>query len=135
MAKITREQFNKWNGQAKNGFRLDLEFYCNWGEKQLHKTIKHEDGTVTEFVISYNPEYITKTNSYGCKWNESTGRQIPTLQINKWRPLTTPGMYSVTHGKYQTIGEPEKTKKYSTLCKLSAEIDTDKLMKEQEDAA
>ena len=44
MARITREQLNRWNGQAKNGFHLDMEYFLNWGEKTLIKDVKQECG-------------------------------------------------------------------------------------------
>ena len=64
MATITREQFNKWNGQAKNGFSFDFRHYVTWNEKQLIKEIKNEDGTITRYTISYYPERerITQNN-------------------------------------------------------------------------
>lgn len=127
MAKITREQLNRWNAQAKNGFRLDLEYFLNWGEKTLIKDIKQEDAGYIRFKLYYMPEYETKTNEYGCKWNVKTGKQIPTLRIERLKPCKTEGMYQVLTVKDDVqMGEPEKTMKYSTLCKISGKIDTDK---------
>ena len=127
MAKITREQLNRWNGQAKNGFHLDLEYFLNWGEKTLIKDVKQECGGYIRFKLYYMPEYETKTNEYGCKWNVKTGKQIPMLRIERLNPLQTEGMYQVLTVKDDVqMGEPEKTMKYSTLCKISGKIDTDK---------
>ena len=128
MAKITREQLNRWNAQAKNGFRLDLNYFLTWGEKTLIKDIKQEDGYI-RFKLYYMPEYETRTNEYGCKWNVKTGKQIPMLRIERLKPLQTEGMYQVLTVKDDVqMGEPEKTMKYSTLCKISGKIDTDKEM-------
>lgn len=51
MAKLTREQYNKWNSQAKNGFQLDLQYFLTWNEKTLGiyqkvqgRTPGHRDG-------------------------------------------------------------------------------------------
>lgn len=48
------------------------------------------------------------------------------MKIDKLVPGRTEGVYIVNSVKdNMQIGEPEKTLKYSTLCKLSGEIDTD----------
>ena len=36
MAKITRAQIEKWNGQLSGGFRLDVMHFVTWGEKAGH---------------------------------------------------------------------------------------------------
>lgn len=77
MAKITREQYNKWNAQAQNGFRLDLQYYVVWGEKTLVKSIKQTDGTIIQFKLWYIPEYKTKVNEWGCKWNVKPENKSP----------------------------------------------------------
>lgn len=126
MAKITREQYNKWNAQAQNGFRLDLQYYVGWGEKTLIKSIKQTDGTIIQFKLWYIPEYETKVNEWGCKWNVKTGKQIPMMRIERLVPGHTEGVYSVHTAKDDMpMGEPEKTMKYSTLCKISGMVDTD----------
>lgn len=130
MAKITREQYNKWNAQANNGFSLDIQYFVIWNEKTLTKKIKLENGNVIEFKIEYHKEFETKTNSYGCKWNVETGRYIPMLNITVWHP-TTSGCYTSSGWvKSERIGEVQNTKKYNVLCKLSAEINTDEYIKE-----
>ena len=130
MVKITKEQYTKWSAQAKNGFVLDLQHYVIWSEKTLTKRIKMADGDVMEFKIEYMKEYEQKTNEWGCKWSVETGRYIPTMTITRWHPTGT-GCYT-SIGRYEEekpLGEPEQTKKYSVLCKLSGEIDTDEYMK------
>lgn len=130
MAKITREQYNKWNAQANNGFSLDLQYFVIWNEKTLTKKIKLESGNVIEFKIEYHKEFETKTNSYGCKWNVETGRYIPMLNITVWHPTTSGCYASNGWAKSERIGEVQNTKKYNVLCKLSAEINTDEYIKE-----
>ena len=130
MAKITREQYNKWNAQANNGFSLDLQYFVIWNEKTLTKKIKLENGNVIEFKIEYHKEFETKTNSYGCKWNVETGRYIPMLNITVWHPTTSGCYASSGWAKSERIGEVQNTKKYNVLCKLSAEINTDEYIKE-----
>lgn len=86
MAKITREQFNKWNEQAKNGFQFDLQYFLTWSEKTLTKKVKMDNGDVIEFKIEYDKEFETITNGWGVKYNQETGRYIPMLYITHWRP-------------------------------------------------
>ena len=125
MAKLTREQYNKWNAQAKNGFQLDLQYFLIWGEKTLIKDVKQEDGSIIRFKLWYIPEYETTTNELGCKWNVKTGRQIPMMRIDKLVPGNTEGIYTVhTVRDGKPMGEPEKTLKYATLCKISGEVNT-----------
>lgn len=128
MAKITREQFNKWDAQAKNDFHFDLQWFLIWNEKQLIKSIKQPDNTIIQFVLTYNKEVETKTNEHGCKWNVDTGRKVPVMRIDKLIPSPSgvEGVYIVNTIKdYTPAGEPEKTMKYSTLCKISGTIDTE----------
>ncbi len=130
MARITREQYNKWNGQAKNGFTFDLEYYLNWGEKTLIKDIPMEDGGYIRFKLWYTDEYETITNEYGCKWNKRTGKHLPMMKIEKLRLCSTSKMYQVITIKDNIqMGEAEKTMKYSTLCKISGAVDTEKELK------
>lgn len=131
MAKLTREQYNKWNAQAQNGFAFDIEGYCVWNEKRLTKSIKQPDGSIVKFKIEFDPEYERKTNEWGCHWNVKTGRQIPTMRIDRLVPGSTEGVYIVHTVKEKiTMGEPEKTMKYSTLCKISGTVNTDEYLKE-----
>jgi len=130
MAKITREQFNKWNAQAKNGFQFDLKCFAVWNEKTLTKKIKMENGDIIEFKIEYNKEFETKTNEWGCKWNVETGRYIPMLYITHWKPSTSGCYHSSGREKSEVLGSPENSKKYNVLCKLSETVNTDEYMEE-----
>lgn len=120
--KITKEQYQKWSAQAHNGFKLDLNFYLTWSEKQLIKDIKTENGDIIRTTIAYFPEYVTKTNEWGCKWNVRTGRHIPQKTVDRLVPLKS-GCYRVIPiNKSEPIGEPQNTKKYSVLCELTKEL-------------
>lgn len=130
MARLTREKYNKWNEQAKNGFQFDIQYYVMWSEKTLIKNVPQEDGSIIQFKLWYIPEYETKTNDFGCKWNVKTGRQIPMMRIERLVPGNTEGVYLVhTVRDDRPMGEPEKTLKYSTLCKISGEVNTDEELK------
>ena len=47
MAKLTRAQYEKWNGQLGGGFKFDMMHYVTWGEKQAIRDIKLEDGRIS----------------------------------------------------------------------------------------
>ena len=132
MAKLTREQYNKWNAQAQGGFSFDFKHFCIWGEKRVRKTAEQLDKNIVEFVIEYRAEYETKTSEYGCKYNIQTGRHIPVLRVNIWRPTSTEGVYT-SHGtgKVYDIGEAQNKQSYAVLCKLSGTVNSDDYMPEQ----
>lgn len=122
MPSLTREQFNKWNGQAGNGFKFDIQMYVIWNEKRLAKEVKQPDGTIIRFMIHHMPEYEGRY--------KATGRHIPTLSAERLIPTHTEGCYSVHRiGEDLAMAEPEKTRKYATLCRISKEIDTDEYIK------
>lgn len=130
MAKLTKEQYNKWNAQAKNGFQFDFRYFITHNEKTLIKNIPQDDGCIIQFRLWYFPEYETKTNDYGCSWNVKTGRQIPMMDVEKLVPDRVEGIYIVHTIKGNIkMGEPEKTMKYSTLCKISGVVNTDEELK------
>lgn len=129
MAKITREQFNKWNAQAKNGFQFDLQYFLIWSEKTLTKKIEMENGDIIEFKIEFDKEFETKTNQWGSRWNVETGRYIPMLYITYWKPSDSGCYHSSGREKSEILGNPENSKKYNVLCKLSETVNTDEHMK------
>lgn len=129
MAKITREQFNKWNDQAKNGFQFDLQYFLTWNEKTLTKKIKMENGDIIEFKIEYDKEYEKYTNEWKVTRNVETGRYIPMLYITHWRPTQSGCYTSSGWAKSEILGSPENSKKYNVLCKFSETVNTDEHMK------
>lgn len=131
MPSITREQAQKWDAQARGGFRFDVRYYVIWGEKKLRKTVDLPGGRVVEFSIGYRAEYETKTNDYGCKWNVETGRHIPELSVTVWTPGSTEGVYtSQGMGQHIDIGPAQTKKSYKILCQLSETVNTDAYMPE-----
>ena len=132
MPSITREQFNRWNAKAVNGFAFDLQTYCVWGEKSLCRYIHLDDDHKVELHVEYRDEYETRTSPYGCKYQMPTGRHIPELHVSAWtRSASGSGMF-VSHGlgRWFKIGEPQTSKKYDVLCKLAATINADDYVKE-----
>lgn len=130
MAKLTREQLNKWNAQAKGGFVFDYRYYLIWGEKELIKQIDLDDTRVLQVKICYYPEYETRANDYGCKWNVRTGREVPNVHYQVYHREDNSGfLKGYGMGTYEPIGEPQDKKKYNVLCALSATIDLDAIIK------
>ena len=130
MAKLTREQINKWNSQAKNGFQFDSRYFLIWNEKTLIKNIKMENGDIIEFKIEYDKEYEKYTNEWKVTRNVETGRYIPMLYITHWRPTQSESYTSSGWAKTEVLGSPENSKKYNVLCKLSETVNTDEYMEE-----
>jgi len=127
--KITREQAIKWNNQAKGGFKFDLQYCLIWSEKTLTRTIKITENIYLEFRLWYTKEYEERTNAHGCTWKVETGRYIPELCVNLLRP-TGSGMYTSVPVKRIEMGEPENSKKYATLCRISGEYDAEEYAEE-----
>ena len=119
MAKLTKEQYEKWSNQAANGFVFDAYKYAMYGDKGLVKKIKLEDGSILEHEIIYMDEMERVTNCWNVSYNVHTGKFVPTLFTNIWVPGRTEGVYVMTKTKNKTLGEPEDKKKYSVLCELS----------------
>lgn len=130
MAKITRAQFEKWSAQAKNGFQFNLDYFLtHGGEKTLIKQIEVDENRALLFHILFYPEYETKTNECGCKWNVRTGREIPKLHYQIYHHSETGFLVGYGLGAWEVIGEAVEKKSFSLLCKLSASVDTDAILK------
>jgi len=120
MAKITREQATKWNGQLKGGFRFDVRHYAIWGEKVARRNIELDGGNILQATL----EYHEVRDGY-----RPTGEQQPVLHLQVWQPGHTEGMM-VSHGMGASIqiGTKQVKRNWSELCKLSADYgDADKI--------
>lgn len=126
MPSITREQYDRWNAKATNGFSFDIKHYVCWGEKSLIKHIDLDGGKIAEFRISYMDEYKKETNKWGCSWRVPTGNKVPVLDVNVLHPSHTEGVYVVQHFKHDiTLGDVEKKNNYGVLCKLAENVNVD----------
>ena len=54
MPRLTKEQFVKWSNGAGNGFYLDANFYCIWGEKQLVRGSAENSGISYKVTVCYH---------------------------------------------------------------------------------
>lgn len=121
MAKLTREQAQKWNGQLKGGFRFDVRHFMIWGEKLARKDIDLGNGNILQATLEYHDVY----DGY-----RPTGEQQPKLHLQIWQPGITEGMI-VSHGLGANveIGTKQQKRKWSELCKLSADYGDDEKIK------
>lgn len=120
MAKLTREQLNRWNAKLGNGFRFDTHFFLMWGDKQLKKYLKLEDGRTLEATLSYRE--VTK--------NYATAGVMPVLHLSIWESCGPDSdmMRSFGTGAYIDMGAQQDKRKYNELVKLSAVVDDGKIM-------
>ena len=76
MAKLTIKQYKDINAKCKNGFGLDYEWFCTWGEKQLRKDIVIDDFTVVSVIISF------RKTCAGERWSQQIVGVQPEIEIN-----------------------------------------------------
>lgn len=119
MAKLTREQYNKWNAALADGWKFEAQHYIMWGDKEAYTdSAEDERGNFYRAKLTY---YEERT---GEGWTaKSTGRQLPALVIDRWNKTSTDGVYSSVQVLKETVGEPQNKKNYSVLAKLSASLD------------
>ena len=119
MAKLTRDQFNKFNGNCKNGFSLDLYYFGIWGEKRCKKNVKFSDSdNFYEIII----EFEDKTEKF-----QKIG-SVPVLIINQCIPTGTEGMYRVIELKCDEIGEMAKRRSVKVLQTLTNDYTDEKVV-------
>ena len=127
MAKFTMEQVRKWNAGAGEGWRLDLQALAVWNEKVLvFNGEENEKGEFYRLTLKYREE--TEGEGWRAK---ATGRQIPTVDIDRMAPTgTDSGMYRVVLVYSESLADLAKTKKmFSHLQKISKTLDTDEYIK------
>lgn len=112
--KITREQYNKWNAEARKygNFQFDVERYVIWGEKQLVKDVPVANGEYIRFVIGY----------YEKRENWRTIGYVPMLNVDRLVP-TDSGCYRVHRVDAKELGELVTKKNYNALCKLVGAVE------------
>lgn len=129
MATITREQAEKRQAMAPQGWTYDWRQYVLFGYHRLYRDIKQPDGSVIRGTVSYSENYRRETNQYGCSWNVRTGTLSPYLHTAKWTETSTPGVWqSYGMGREVRIGTDELAKRdYKKLCNYAAKI-TDEMI-------
>lgn len=117
--KLAREQYNKWSAALADGWKFDAQQFIVWGDKEAYTdSAEDERGNFYRATLKYYEE----RNGTGYL-AQSTGKQLPTLVINRWSKTSTEGLYSSVQIIKETAGEPQTKKNYSVLAKLTASID------------
>lgn len=116
MAKLTREQYNKFNAKCKNGFGLDLERFGIWGEKRCIKTMKFDDDPCLYEVII---DFIEETKNYA-----KIGVKVE-LVVNKLIPGRVEKVYRVVELKREAISDIMARKSVKVLQDLTANYTDD----------
>lgn len=119
MAKLTRAQYEKWNGQLGGGFKFDMMHYVTWGEKQAIRDIKLEDGRILRATVGYR-NVVERFR---------TVAQQPTIHVQVYEPIEGTDMMR-GHGMGYTVDEgmQQAKKNYGVLCKITFALDDGKLI-------
>lgn len=110
MAKITRDQVNKINKECKNGFGLDLERLVVWGEKQLVKEIKLDNGNILRAILYFKDIFAHY---------EKQGVQ-PIYSFSMLEKTSVESMYRVHTLKSDYVGELIPRRSMKQLQELTA---------------
>ena len=117
MAKLTREQVNKWNDGNKNGFQFSISYYIFHGEKTPTKDIKIDEDHILTVHLMYREDWNTNV-----KYADRVVLQIPTahfaVSLNKGGMMVSHGL-----GYWHTLGEARNNKSYAVLQKLTETLD------------
>lgn len=108
MATITRDAVNKANEKLSNNFRLDVQFYCLWNDKQAHKYIDFPNNEKLECVIGYHDK-----STYKCF--EKIANYDIEISFHLWKPSVTGGYTSLGTGYHQTISTGHSKKQFNKI--------------------
>ena len=122
MPSITRNQIIAANEKMENGFRLDVERYVVWGEKQCVKHLDLDEKHVLGVEITYVTEYERL----------ESGSRVPHYVPSIWFMYYTKGdgafMTSIGMGYKEPLGERKEKKMFAALQKLTHEMTDEKIM-------
>lgn len=119
MARMTRDQLNKFNANCKNGFSLDLYFFAVWGEKRCKRNIQIAgDSNIYEIII----EFVEESKNFAKLGNK------PIMIINKCVQTGTKDMYSVHRIYDQVLGEMVQRKSIKILQEFTNDYPEEKLL-------
>lgn len=119
MAKITRAQFEKWNGQLGGGFKFDLMYYVTWGRKQAVRDIKLPDGRILRATVGYQ-QVVEKFRTVAYQ---------PTIHVQVYSPIKDSDFMSSSGMGYSVnVGAQQEKQNYKELCKITSTLDDEKLL-------
>lgn len=125
MAKITREQYAKYDAQAPGDWSFDLQRYLVWSEKQVRKIIPLHDGKLMEATI-YHMERLEKHSNGYCTY---AGNYNIKLCVNVLWPSTVSGVYAVGMGRDMILADgPFPRRDYKAICKAAETVTDEQLL-------
>lgn len=93
----------------------------SYNGKTLKAVVKLDNENDAVVTLYYSPEYKRVTNSYGVGYNETTGKHVARLNINKMR---NEGNFRVGGiGETQTVGEPVTRQTIKGLWNIANKLD------------
>lgn len=120
MAKLTKEQVQKWNAQLQGGFKFDVMYFLNWNQKVARRNIELANGKILQATL----EYRDIRDGY-----RLTGQVHPMLHFQIWHKGSVEGMmHSFGMGASVEIGTPQNKRNWKELCNLSGLYDDKKLL-------
>ena len=120
MAKLTKEQVEKYNTKAGNGFKFDIYGFLMKGEKELIKTIDIDSERYIKARVHYQ-EIYKKNESYG--FNTGTGKHQIVMNVSEWtRGETADHSYGL--GKTVIVDEtPHVRRNFNDVLKATHNIE------------
>ena len=115
MAKVTREQFNKWNAKLMNDFRFDLHYFMTHNEKTAVKELKLADGRTLRAKLEFMEE----------REGWTTLGHRPVMHLSVWKECESNSNFMTSSGVgvfVKLSDEISAKRNYALLCKLSGTI-------------
>lgn len=110
MPRLTKEQFVKWSNGAGNGFFLDVNFYCIWGEKQLVRGSAENSGISYKVTVCYHSR---------------NGKNQPVIEVDRQIAIEGSSLCRVVRVITENIGEPQNRKNFKVLQQIAHDLDFD----------
>lgn len=128
MAKCTKEQYQRWNAKAQNGFRFDLQHFLMWGEKRAERSIMLPNGNRLSACLEWHD--VLEDEGY---YRKSIGVK-PRLSLMVWSPAQTAGIWrSEGFGAIiEVTDKVYKKKSWDELAKYTSNLNDDILMTEMQ---
>ena len=122
MPSITREQIERMNSQAPDGWSFDWKYYVIHGEKTIRRMIPLDDSHVVEARICYSENIETRQNEF-CSWRVPAGHYHVCLHVSNWTVDANGTGHSFGLGHFENLDHAQHTKRnYKDLCKIAANI-------------
>lgn len=126
---MTVAEVKKINEGCANGFKLDVQRYAFYKEKEFQKYIKLEDDSMLRVKIEWYACRDVRHSDYGQSFSVPNGMSVPKIHFSVWRES---GSCLVSHGLGRWVDiegqEPVKRKSYKKLQELTKNFDDAKCL-------